>query len=227
MSIATEAVSGSCVERSFLVKSFHLRFLTALLGVVVGAALSPVPAGEFNDKLKIGDPAPAWEGLPGVDGKKHALADLKDKDVVVVVFTCNSCPIAVIYEDRIIDLAKKHAGPQGKVAVVAINVNTIEEDRLPGMKERAKEKGFNFPYLYDETQKIAKDYGANYTPEFFVLNKERKVVYMGAMDNKTNPTEATINYLEPAVQAALKGAKAKPEETLARGCRIRFNKPKR
>lgn len=204
-----------------------IRLTAVMLSICVTALLSSAPAGEYNDKLKIGDSAPAWENLPGIDGKKHSLTDLKDKDVVVVVFTCNSCPIAVIYEDRIIDFATKHAGPQGKVAVVAINVNTIEEERLPGMKERAKEKGFNFPYLYDETQKSAKDYGANYTPEFFVLNKSRKIVYMGAMDNKTNPTEAKINYLEPAVQAALKGEKANPGETLARGCRIRFNKPKR
>src|SRR5262245_12100427 len=124
-----------------------------LLGLVVMVSLSR--AGQFNSQLNVGDPAPAWTDLPGVDGKKHSMADLK-KDVVVVVFTCNSCPVAVDYEDRIIEFAKKYAAADGKVAVVAINVNTIPEDRLPKMQERAKEKGFNFPYLYDETQKIAK-----------------------------------------------------------------------
>src|SRR5205085_8393876 len=117
-----------------------------------------------------------------IEGKKHALADLTDKDVVVVVFTCNSCPVAEGYEERIIAFDKKYCGPNGKVALVAINVNVIAEDRLPRMQERAKEKGFRFPYLHDATQKIAKDNGAVYTPEFFVLDKQRKIAFMGAMD---------------------------------------------
>jgi peroxiredoxin len=196
--------------------------------VLFFAFTGPSLAGEFNSKLSPGDAAPAWTDLPGVDGKNHSLADLKDKDVVVVVFTCNSCPIAEDYEDRILAFAKKYtANPKSKVALVAINVNTIEEDRLPKMKEKAKDKGFTFPYLYDESQKIAKDFGAEYTPEFFVLNKDRKIVYMGAMDDKTKADQAKVNYLEPAVEAALKGEKPEKAETLARGCRIRFARPKK
>src|SRR5262249_32688438 len=139
-----------------------------------------------------------------------------------VVFTCNSCPIAVDYEDRILAFAKKHAGADGKVALVAINVNTIPEDRLDKMQERAKSKGFTFPYLYDESQKIAQAYGAIYTPEFFVRNKERQVVYMGAMDDSSTPANVKISYLELAVQSALKGEKLEKSETLARGCLIRY-----
>ncbi|MCS6852676.1 MAG: thioredoxin family protein [Gemmataceae bacterium] len=184
-------------------------------------------AGQYNKKLNIGDPAPAWTDLPGIDGRKHSLADLKDKDVVVVVFTCNSCPIAVDYEDRIIAFTREYAGPGSKVAVVAINVNTIEEDRLPKMQERAKEKGFNFPYLYDETQKIARDFGASYTPEFFVLDKARRVVYMGAMDDTSNPANVKVRYLEEAVKAVLKGERPQPAETLARGCAIRYARTRR
>jgi peroxiredoxin len=111
--------------------------------------------------------------------------------------------------------------------VVAINVNTIPEDSLPKMKEHAQEKGFNFPYLFDESQKIARDFGATYTPEFFVLDKDRKVVYMGALDDRNDPAKATVHYLEAAVQAALKGEKPPYPETVARGCLIRFAKPKR
>ena len=183
-------------------------------------------AGEYNKKLNIGDPAPAWKDLPGTDDKTHSLAELKDKDVVLVVFTCNSCPIAVAYEDRLIAFAKKHAGPDGKLAVVAINVNTVEADKLPKMKEKAKARGFEFAYLYDESQQIAKDYGATYTPEFFVLNKERKIVYMGAMDDTSTAANVKVNYLEPAVQAALKGEKASTGETLARGCLIKYARPR-
>ncbi len=182
-------------------------------------------AGQYNSVLKVGDEAPAWVELPGVDDKKHSLADLKDKQVLVVVFTCNSCPVALDYEDRIIAFAKKHAS---KVAVVAINVNKRKaEDRLPGMKERAKEKGFEFPYLYDESQKIAKLYGAVYTPEFFVLDKDRKVAYMGAMDDKSPPAMPKEQFLEAAANAVLKGEKPATAETLARGCRVDYVRPPR
>jgi peroxiredoxin len=197
-----------------------LRFMIVTLMFGMPATLC---AGEFNKSLNVGDAAPAWSNLPGVDGKKHSLADLKDKDAVVVVFTCNSCPMAVEYEDRIMAFAKRHAG---KVAVVAINVNTIEEDRLPRMVDRAKEREFNFAYLYDESQKIARAYGADKTPEFFVLDRNRKVVYMGAMDDKSPPSAAGKFYLEDAVQATLAGKSVSTAETLARGCRIRFARKK-
>jgi len=186
-----------------------------------------VNAGEFNKKLNIGDPAPAWENLPGVDGKTHSLSDLKGKDAVILVFTCNSCPIAVAYEDRIIALTKKYAGPEGKVAVVAINVNVIPQDKLPAMTQRAKEKGYNFPYLIDESQKIAKDYGANYTPEFFVIDKDRKIAYMGAMDDTNQAENVKVRFLESAMDAIAKGAKPDKGETLGRGCMIRYLKDKK
>ncbi|MBI3462844.1 MAG: thioredoxin family protein [Planctomycetes bacterium] len=196
-------------------------------GLIFLVAAATIRAGEYNQMLNYGDAAPAWSNLPGVDGKQHSLADLKDKQLVVVVFTCNSCPVAVDYQDRIIAFAKKHAGPNDPVAVVAINVNKIEADSLPRMKERAEEKGFPFPYLFDETQKIARDYGATYTPEFFVLNKDRKVVYMGGMDDSSNPATVTTNYLEPAVAAALRGEKPATVETVARGCTIRYERERR
>lgn len=193
--------------------------------VVVCLAVSPAIAGEFNKKLSIGDQAPAFTGLDGVDGKSHSLSDYKDKDVVVVIITCNHCPVAVAYEDRIIDFTKKYAGKgDSKVAVVAINVNNGEADRMPKMKERAKEKGFNFDYIYDPSQKIGVELGATRTPEFFVLNKERKIVYMGAMDdNQGNPK---VSYLAPAVEAALKGEKPAKTETQPKGCGVQYEKKK-
>ncbi|OWK36317.1 thioredoxin family protein [Fimbriiglobus ruber] len=196
------------------------------LAVAVLALAFPVRAGEFNKVLSAGDAAPAWVDLEGTDGKKHSLADLKGQDAVVVIFTCNSCPVAAGYEDRIIAFANAHAGADSKVAVVAINVNTVKDDQLPEMKKRAAKKKFPFLYLYDPTQEIARKFGANYTPEFFVLNKERKIAYLGAMDDKSPPTAATQNLLESALKAALDGKPAAPAETLARGCRIRFNAKK-
>jgi len=178
-------------------------------------------AGEFNKKLTVGAAAPAWKDLPGVDGKNHSLADLKDRDLVVVVFTCNSCACSQEYEDRIVAFAEAY---KATAAVVAVNVNTIPEDKLDAMKKKAAKKKFTFPYLYDETQQIAKDYGATRTPEFFVLTKDRKIAYMGSMDDKTNAADVKDKYLEAAVDAVLAGKAPPKAETAPRGCLIRFKR---
>jgi peroxiredoxin len=195
----------------------------AIVMLLSGRAL----AGKYNPVLKIGDKAPAWTDLEGVDGKRHALSDLADKELVVVVFTCNSCPVATDYEDRILGFSKKFAGPSGKVGLVAINVNTLPEDRLPKMKERAEAKGFDFPYLYDETQQIGKAFGAAFTPEFFVLDRQRAVVYMGGMDDSSQTDMVKNNYLEPAVEAVLAGRSPKVTEAPAIGCRVRYARERR
>ena len=195
---------------------------TILMALVVLGNLSSLLAGEFNQVLSIGDKAPAWERLPGTDGKPHSSNDLKDKEAVVLVFTCLSCPTAVDYEERFNNLAKQYGGPNGKVGFVAVCVNQIAADRLDKLTLRANEQKWAFPMLYDESQKIAKDYGAIYTPEFFVLNKERKVVYMGALDDSTDPGTVTKKYVEEALAAALKGESPAVKETIARGCRVRY-----
>jgi peroxiredoxin len=199
-----------------------MRFLlVALLGALAAA---PVGAGKFNKKLNIGDAAPAWEKLDATDGKKYALADFKDKEVLVVVFTCNSCIVAQTYEERLIAFAAECNKPDSKVGFVAINVNTGKDDALPAMKERSTKRKFGFTYLYDPSQKTAVAYGAVFTPECFVLNKERKVVYMGAFDDKPSG-DAKAKYVEAAVQAALAGKAAPDAETsAAAGCKIKFNK---
>ena len=197
------------------------RYTYLLATLLIGTA-SLAFAGKYNQKLSLGDVAPAWEKLPGTDDKPHSLADLKDKDVVVVVFTCNSCPYAVDYQQRINTLAKAYAGPESKVAVVAICVNKVPEDELPAMKERAEAEGFVYDYLYDETQQIARDYGANWTPEFFVLNKERKVVYMGAFDDDADAGAAKLKYVETAITATLAGQDFEVKETPAVGCAVRY-----
>lgn len=184
-------------------------------------------AGQFNTVLSLGDQAPAWTDLPGTDGKRHSLADLERFPMVVVVFTCNSCPYAVDYEDRLVALGKKYSDNDSQVAVVAINVNTIPADRLEAMKERAEAKGFPFPYLWDETQEIARKFGAARTPECFLLDRDRKVLYMGAIDNNSDPGKVTQRFLEDAIAQALTGAKAAPGETPPIGCRIRFQDGRR
>ena len=196
------------------------RFVTAAFAAAILAVSAQAAP------LKIGSPAPNFSGLESADGKSVSLADFKDKDVVVVCITCNHCPVAIAYEDRLVAFAKKYAGPDSKVALVAINVNNGEADRLPKMKERAKEKGFNFPYAYDPSQKIALDLGATRTPEFFVFDKERRLVYTGAMDNNQAADDVSKHYLADAVEAALKGEAPKVQTTAAKGCGIQYDKKK-
>lgn len=200
-----------------------MRFVKlGLFTFVVLIAVVPVFAGKFNKTLSPGSAAPEWKELPGIDGNRHSSSDLKDKEVVVVVFTCNSCDYAVGYEDRLVELSKTLAANK-KCALVAIcpNPAKIQGDSLEELAAKAKEKGFEFPYLQDESQAVSKAFGAIRTPEFFVLNKERKVVYMGSLDDSPEGTNITKTYVSDAVTAALAGKKPAVEETAPVGCLIR------
>lgn len=197
-----------------------------LLGCLLVLLLATgLDAGRPNKKLAPGHPAPTFADLPGVDDKKYSLADFKKKDVVVLVLTCNHCPVAVAYEDRLIALAKKYASEaDGKVAFVAVSVSKLEADGLPKMKERAKAKEFPFPYLHDESQKLASDLGATVTPEVVVFNKDRKVAYLGAIDDSFQANKVRVKYLENAIKALLDGDPVPLAETRPRGSPIRFDK---
>jgi peroxiredoxin len=190
--------------------------------VVLGLVVSVTAwAGKHNKVVNIGDKAPAYQGLAGIDDKTHSLSDLKDAKAVLVVFTCNHCPIAQAYESRLVKFTKDYADKG--VAVVAINVNTIPDDRLDKMKERAKEKGFNFAYLYDPSQKIGTKFGATVTPHFFLLDGQRQIVYMGAFDNNQNEAKANEQYVRDAVDAVLAGRKPEVAETRQFGCTIKYD----
>jgi len=182
---------------------------------------SAVIAGTYNPDRAIGDVVPAWKDLPGTDGRLHSWNDVADRDAVVVAFTCNSCPYAVDYERRIDDLARKHAGKDARVAVVAINSNLIPEDAPEAMKRRSAERGFSFPYLLDASQEVAKSFGAVRTPEFFVLDRERRIVYMGAFDDSTKPADVKKRHVEDAIDAVLAGRSPETGETAPVGCLIR------
>ena len=199
-----------------------LRYFSLMMLIGLLVSRGACRAGEYNEVLNIGDAAPAWTDLPGTDGKKHSLSDYKHRDIVVLVFTCASCPTAVDYEDRINDLAKRYGGAQGKVSVVAVCVNHVKGDTLEDLTERAKQREFAFDYLHDESQKIAKDYGAIFTPEFYVLNRDRKLVYMGALDDRSDAAKVTKKYVEDAITATLKGESPAVKETIGRGCRVRY-----
>jgi len=175
-------------------------------------------------ELKIGDAAPDWSGIVGVDDKPHSLSDYKDAKLAVVVFTCNHCPVAQAYQDRLIALQKDYKDKG--VQLIAVNVNNIPDDQLDKMKERAKSKGFNFPYLYDQTQKIGRDYNATVTPHVFVLDKNRKIAYMGAVDDNMKADNVKKHYLHDAVDSLLAGKT--PPETVTKqiGCSIKYEDTK-
>jgi len=206
-----------------LVATIVLSLLFAILAPLRGQVL----AGEFNPTLNVNDSAPIWTDLPGVDDKTHSLADLDPSKPVIVVFTCNSCDVATDYEDRIIAFAKKH---QDEAVVVAICASAKPADALPRLRERAEAKKFPFIYLHDKSQAIGQAYGANFTPEFFLLSPgkpdERRILYMGAMDDSTYADKVTTTYLESALTAALKGEAPAIKETAPRGCRIKYPRQK-
>jgi len=176
--------------------------------------------GAKSAKLKIGDAAPDWSGLVGTDDAKHSLADYRDARAVVIVFTCNHCPVAQAYEERLVAFDRDYQGK--KVQVVAINVNKIPADSLDKMKERAKDRGFTFPYLFDATQQSGLAYGATVTPHAFVLDANRKIAYMGAIDDNINAGKVKVHYLRDAVDALLSDKKPATETTNAFGCSIKY-----
>jgi peroxiredoxin len=206
------------------IASFSIR---RLLIALIGLAVFMPTAVAQQTASKVGDVVPDWQDLVGVDDQQHSLKDWKEKQVLVICFTCNSCPYAVDYEDRLNALHRKIVSEKLDAQLIAINSNTIPADRLDEMKKRATDKEFGFPYLWDETQDVARAYGAIYTPEFFVLNRDRKIVYKGAMDDSTNADAVSSRFVELAVTAALKGEQPEVTEAGARGCTIRFQRQRR
>lgn len=174
-------------------------------------------------KLQINQRAPDF-CLPNVDGQEFCLASFADARVVVVVFTCNHCPYAQAYEERLVKLQREFAD-QG-VRLVAINANDAAgypEDNFDNMVRRAEQKQFNFPYLRDEPQRVARSYGAEYTPEAFVLDKPRTVQYIGRVDdNWQHPEKVKSHDLHDAIQAVLDGREVNNPVTHAIGCTIKW-----
>ena len=173
----------------------------------------------------VGDVATDFK-LKNVNGEFVSLSDFPDAKGFIVTFTCNSCPYAVMYEDRLIELHNKYA-PKG-YPVIAINPNDPEVKAADGfaeMQERAKDKAFPFHYLFDEGQKVYPEYGATKTPHIYLLNNKRVVEYIGAIDD--NPRDASAvkeKYVENAISALESGTKPDPNFTKAIGCTIKSKK---
>ncbi|MBI2419823.1 MAG: thioredoxin family protein [Ignavibacteriales bacterium] len=175
------------------------------------------------DKLPIGSQLPHFE-LPGVDGKMYSHASFDSAKTLVVIFSCNHCPYVQAYEKRIIDLQSIYS--EQDVRIIAINSNDAvqyPEDSFEEMKKQSIEIGYNFPYLFDKTQKTAKDFKAEFTPETFLFNSERKLCYYGKIDdNWNNPEKVKTQYLKNAIDALLQNEMVAVPETYAIGCTIKW-----
>jgi len=199
-----------------------LLIAAGLLAAPVFLSFAPSPGYQVGDKAR-------GFKLKNIDGKTVSADDFADARGFIVVFTCNHCPFSVAYEDRIIALDHQFK-PKG-YPVIAINPNDENaepEDSFEGMVQRAREKEFTFPYLYDQTQFYAREYGASRTPHVFVLQKQGKnliVQYIEAIDDNTrDPQAVTQRYVEDAVNELLDGKPVTTPFTKAIGCTIKWRK---
>ena len=173
--------------------------------------------------LELGKDAPDFD-LPGVDGRNYSLSDFADSEILIVVFSCNHCPFVVGSEDRMNGIYSDYSG--SGVSMVAINSNETEghpTDSFEHMVRRAKDKGFEFPYLRDESQQVALAYGALRTPHFYIFDKARKLRYSGRMDdNPREPGKETTHELRDALDALLDGKDPTIPLTNPIGCNVKW-----
>ena len=175
--------------------------------------------------LKPGSKLPDFN-LPATDGKNYFPDSFADKKALIVIFSCNHCPYVQAYEERIKEIQDNYFSKG--VAIVAINSNDVKDypdDSFENMKKRAEQKNFNFPYLRDETQEVAKAFDASHTPEIFLFDKSRKLAFHGKIDdNWQEPEKAKSKYLREALDELLEGKEISVLETFTIGCTIKWKK---
>lgn len=189
----------------------------------LGAACAKAERG--GEALKIGDKAPATAvKMKNVDGRDVSIADAAGEKGTLVIFSCNACPWVKAWEDRIAAIGNEY-GKKG-VGVIVINSNDpnkVAEDGYAEMQQRAKERGFEFPYVVDATSDVAREFGATRTPEVFLFNKDGALVYHGAIDdNAKEPKNIEATFLKDALEALLAGKDITQTATKAIGCTIKF-----
>ncbi len=199
--------------------------IIALVLVLLCVSAFSVRDNPIENGYEIGDVAEDFS-LKNIDGKMVSLSDYKNAKGFIVIFTCNTCPYAIKYEDRIIALDKKYADRGYPViAIMPNNTDMKPDDNLQAMKQRAEDKGFTFPYLIDKNQTVYPKFGATKTPHVFVLQKadgSNIVKYIGAIDdNYKDASSVRTKYVEEAVDALLKQKEVPLKETKAIGCSIK------
>jgi peroxiredoxin len=166
--------------------------------------------------------APTFD-LPGVDGRNHSLEEYADAPVLVLVQSCNHCPYVLAWEGRINALQREY-GDRG-VRIVAISSNdaaAYPADSFERMVEHAREAGYSFDYLYDESQEVGRALGSKRTPEAFVFDADRRLVYHGLIDDNREESEVTAHYLRDAIEAALAGETPEIADTPPVGCTVKW-----
>ena len=172
--------------------------------------------------IALGTIAPAFD-LPGTDGSNHSLDSLSAGQATVIVFTCNHCPYAKAWEDRILDIGRDYSGRGvGVAAISANNAAEYPDDSFDEMKARAEAKNYSIPYLYDESQAVARAYGAERTPEVFVFDSDRNLRYHGLVDDDQDESKVNNRYLRDAIDAILAGRNPATTDTEAVGCTIKW-----
>jgi peroxiredoxin len=172
--------------------------------------------------LTLGTTAPTFD-LPGVDGRNHTLDDYTDNDVLVLIQSCNHCPYVQAWEGRMSAIQRDYAARGVKlVAVNSNDADTYPEDSFDEMVKRAQREGFAFDYLYDEDQSIARALGSKRTPEVFLFDRDRKLVYHGMIDDSRDETAVNANYLREALDAVLAGGTPEVTDTAPVGCTLKW-----
>jgi peroxiredoxin len=172
--------------------------------------------------IAIGTEAPAFD-LPGVDGRTHSLGDYGDAEALALVQSCNHCPYVQAWEDRMKTIQRDYADRGFRL--VAISSNDAEhypDDSLEEMTARAQRLGFNFDYLYDEDQSVARALGSERTPEVFLFDRDRRLVYHGAIDDSRDDRSVTRHYLRDALDALFAGEEPPVADTPAVGCTVKW-----
>jgi peroxiredoxin len=172
--------------------------------------------------VALGTEAPQFD-LPGVDGQNHSLDSYADAEALVLVQSCNHCPYVQAWEDRLSAIARDYEG--SGVRVVAVNSNDAEhypEDSFEEMRARASARGFAFDYLYDESQAVAGELASERTPEVFLYDRERRLVYHGAIDDSRDETAVEQQYLREALDAVLSGQDPPVADTPPVGCTVKW-----
>lgn len=208
-----------------------IKLIGSILGVVLVGAGVVFNAHEVVKPVigyEIGDIAQDFT-LKNIDGNMVSLSDYEDEKGIIIIFTCNSCPYAKMYEDRIIQLHKDFESKGFPVlAIMPNDVTQKPEDSFSEMKKRAEEKSYGFPYVIDETQEIAKAFGATKTPHVFLLNNDEdefQVSFIGAIDdNVRNEKEVEIKYVENAINELLADKPVTKTKAVAIGCTIKWSK---
>ena len=199
--------------------------IVAVIVCICAGALT-FSASDLPDGLSVGDKVPNFI-VKNIDGKSVGLMSFKDMKGLILIFTCNHCPYSVANEDRIIALHKAYAAKGWPVLAINPNDPTkVPEDSFEEMQNRAKDKEFPFPYAIDETQQVAKGFGARKTPHVYLLQKvgdEFRVAYVGAIDNSPkDATKVTEKYVVDALNALIDGKQPEVTLTKAIGCSIKW-----